>query len=220
MGKQYPDPVVNSGSTEFEVNNWIVSEFIINEVVPVIGFHPYPLTELTLITAAFTYFKPEFVFEWGTHIGKAARIFYEASKAFSIPTTINTIDLPDDVEHNEHPHESRGMLVKDFEEVVQHLGDGVDTAIKIYKTLPKNSKVLFFVDGDHSYETVKRELTTILNEVENPVILAHDTFYQSDDSKYNIGPFRAMEEVLKNKPEFKVLSMKTGLPGMSLIFKK
>jgi hypothetical protein len=216
----FPDPAVNVNSTEFEVNNWVISEFILSNLVPVVGHHPYPLTELTLIVGAYTYFKPKYVFEWGTHVGKAARIFFEASKAFQIDTEIHTIDLPDDVDHVEHPHESRGMLVKDFKEVTQHLGDGLDTALKLYKEIAKGAPSLFFVDGDHSYESVKREVSAIIKEVENPIILAHDTFYQSEDSKYNIGPFKAISEVVGSNKSFRTLSTNTGLPGMTLIFKK
>ena len=60
---------------EFEVNNWIISEFIVEKLVPVVGVHPFPLDELSLMTAAVCRFQPELIFEWGTNIGKSARIF-------------------------------------------------------------------------------------------------------------------------------------------------
>lgn len=216
--KIYPDPAKNKNCTEFEVDNWIVSEFVVDRLLPVIGHHPYPLPELTLIAGTVAYFKPKLICEWGTHIGKASRAFYEICQGFNIDAEIHTIDLPDEVEHVEHPHESRGLLIKDIPSIRQHLGDGVDTAVKIYSDNGKPIPALFFVDGDHSYETVKRELTTILQRVEKPIILAHDTFYQSRQAEYNIGPFQAINDIFGERKEFTILSTKIGLPGMSLIY--
>ncbi|HWY11545.1 MAG TPA: hypothetical protein VN026_09475 [Bacteroidia bacterium] len=78
----------------------------------------------------------------------------------------------------------------------------------------------FFVDGDHSCESVKKELSTILQNVPDTAVLLHDTFYQSEDSKYNIGPFKAVKEVLGNYKEYELISTNMGLPGMSLVYKK
>lgn len=216
--KIYPDPAKNKNCTEFEVDNWIVSEFVVDRLIPVIGYHPYPLPELTLIAGAVAYFKPKLICEWGTHIGKASRAFYEITQGFNIDCSIHTIDLPDEVEHVEHPHDNRGLLIKEFGSIKQHLGDGVDTAVKIYLESGKPSPALFFVDGDHSYETVKRELETILKHVEKPIILAHDTLYQSAKSNYNIGPFKAVTEVFGNRKDFRIHATSIGLPGMSLIY--
>src|SRR3989344_9247020 len=100
---KYGSANISHNGTEFEVNNWVTSDFIVNKLVPIVGFHPFPLNELMLMTSAVCYFKPEFIFEWGTNIGKSARIFYEISKAFDIKTEVHSIDLPDDVFHDEHP---------------------------------------------------------------------------------------------------------------------
>jgi cephalosporin hydroxylase len=214
--------VPNPSSSEFEVNNWELSELILDKLVPVVGVHPFPLNELLLMAGTVSRFQSRLIFEWGTHIGKAARIFYEVSSALNLNTTVHSIDLPDDIEHGEHPHEQRGMLVKNIAAVKLHQGDGLETALKIMKKSKSNSdgnKVLFFVDGDHSYESVKRELAGIIKKAPKAVILLHDSFYQDLKSQYNVGPNTAIEEATKkSKRGYKRIDTKTGLPGMTLLY--
>jgi len=217
--QNFSDITVNNKCSEFEVNKWVLSDFVVANLLPIVGNRPFPLDELMLMSSAVISLKPEYIFEWGTHIGKSARIFYETAKAFNIPCKIHSIDLPDSVEHVEHPKEEHGMLVRGIKDVTLHRGDGISKAIELYKSFGNTPKALFFVDGDHSYESVKRELGTILKEVSNPAILLHDTFYQSKESGYNIGPFEAIKDVLKeNKKEFKLIATQAGLPGMTLLY--
>lgn len=219
--KVYNNVTVNPNSDEFEINNWEASDFVLNKLVPVVGMHPFPFQELILMTGAVCRFKPTHIFEWGTHIGKSARVFYEITTTFNIKSKIYSIDLPDDAEHNEHPHEQRGMLVKGKPNVTLVQGDGLDDSIRILKNA-KGSKIkpLFFIDGDHSYESVKREFGGLIKAYPDSVFLLHDTFYQSKNSGYNIGPYQAIVDVLANKKGYKVLSTNTGLPGMTLVYKK
>jgi hypothetical protein len=218
--QRYDDPVVNSSASEFEVNNWIISDFVCSRLVPVVGSHPFPLNELMLMSATVCRFRPEYIFEWGTHVGKSARVFYETAKAFSVPTNIHSIDLPDDVFHNEHPKEGRGHLVKGLKGVILHQADGLSKSLELVKDLAPKGATLFFVDGDHSYESVKRELSAILQQVAHPVVLLHDTFYQSEEAGYNVGPYKAIEDVLASQGSgWKKISTNTGLPGMTLIYK-
>src|SRR5207245_8967376 len=65
------DPAVNVNCSEFEVNNWIISEFIFQKLVPIVGVTPYPINELALMVSAVCRLKPTHIFEWGTHIGKS-----------------------------------------------------------------------------------------------------------------------------------------------------
>ena len=214
------DPAKNIDCSEFEVDNWVMSEFVIERLIPVVGFHPFPLNELSLLASAVCYFKPTHIFEWGTHIGKSARIFYETAKYFKIPCEIHTMDLPDDVAHIEHPGSQRGELVRGLENVMLHQSDGLDTSLEIIRKISGECRPLFFVDGDHSYESVKRELAGIITAVPNAAILLHDTFYQSAGSHYNIGPFKAVKEVLDNPGNgFKDIQLNIGLPGMTLLYK-
>lgn len=211
----------NPGATEFETNNWILSEFVVNRLVPVVGVHPYPLNELMLMAGAVCRFRPSHVFEWGTNIGASARVFYETAVSFRIPLELHSIDLPPEIEHVEQPGSTRGRLVKNKPGVFLHLGDGLETSLSIYRGLTGNGRALFFIDGDHGYDSVKRELESILRNVPDPIVLLHDTFYQSPDSNYNTGPFRAVQDVLKNPPserEYKTVVTTTGLPGMTLIY--
>ncbi len=213
------DPALNTQCTEFEVDNWAISEFIVNKLVPVSGVHPYPISELNLMVATVCRFKPQQVFEWGTNIGKSARIFYETGKHFRIPLNIHSIDLPDDVEHGEHPHSSRGHMVKGLTGVTLHQGDGLETSISLYKTQPE-LRTLVFIDGDHSYESVYRELNGVINAMPNAHILLHDTFYQSEVSSYNIGPYNAIAATLAKLPgKYHMMATSTGLPGMTLLYK-
>ena len=220
--KKYRSPVLNPGCREFEIDNWILSKFVLRELVPVVGIKPYPLSELMLATAAVCRLKPTHIFEWGTHIGKSARIYYETVKHFHIPCEIHSIDLPDDVRHEEHPGKLRGLLVKNIREVKLHQGDGLDVSLTLYrnfKDLRTKVRPLFFLDGDHKYRSVKRELKNIMKYVPEAWILVHDTFFQSSQSGYNTGPYRALQTVLRETPhKYKVLSVNTGLPGMTLLF--
>ncbi|KKQ33961.1 MAG: hypothetical protein US50_C0067G0009, partial [Candidatus Nomurabacteria bacterium GW2011_GWB1_37_5] len=181
------NPAKNTNCTEFEVDNWIISSFVIKKLIPSVGIKPFPLSELCLLSSAVCYFRPTHIFEWGTHIGKSARVFYETAKYFNIPIEIHSIDLPDNISHIEHPGYKRGRLVRGLRNVTLHQGDGLDKSLEIIKGITNDFKPLFYVDGDHSYESVKRELSGIIESVPNAVILLHDTFYQSSQSNYNIG---------------------------------
>jgi predicted O-methyltransferase YrrM len=72
-----------------------------------------------------------------------------------------------------------------------------------------------FIDGDHAYETVRRELA-LLDLLRPGAALLHDTFYQPG-STYNHGPWLAIQDYLKDQPAFQVVALQTGLPGMTYI---
>lgn len=215
-------PVLNTGCREFEVNNWVLSTFVCSRLVPVVGVHPFPLNELMLMAAVVCRLQPTHIFDWGTHVGKSARVFYETARAFAVETEIHSIDLPDSIGHSEHPGESRGLLVKNLPNVHLHLGDGLETALAICAELPSETvQPLFFVDGDHAYDSVRRELLGIIAHVPRASILLHDTFNQSAESGYNIGPYAAICDVLAQYPDtFKVYAQDLGLPGMTLLWRQ
>ncbi|RXH01601.1 hypothetical protein [Bradyrhizobium vignae] len=97
--RSWPDPARNPTASEFEVDLWTLSSFLLEKLVPVVGTHPYPLNELLLMSAAACRLKPSVVFDWGTHIGASARIFYECERIFNLGYEIHTIDLPSDASH-------------------------------------------------------------------------------------------------------------------------
>ena len=100
-----------------------------------------------------------------------------------------------------------------------HQGDGLSRAIEIQSQRP-NTRTMVFIDGDHSYESVLRELSGITEAMPEAWILLHDTFYQSDSSGYNTGPNRAVAEMLAGLPRwYQVMATTTGLPGMTLLYR-
>ena len=78
------DPVKNTGCTEFEVDNLVLSRFVLRRLVPVVGYEPYPLNELMFMGAAMCRVRPTHLIEWGTNIGKSARIFAETNDEFGL----------------------------------------------------------------------------------------------------------------------------------------
>ena len=214
----WPGPVRNANASEFEVDLWILSRFLLEKIVPVVGTHPYPLNELLLMTAAACRLKPSVVFDWGTHIGASARIFHECDKAFKLGFEIHSIDLPPDASHVEHPGQEHGRLVRGLDNVHLHRGNGVEVALKQWQKLGCPKRPLFFVDGDHGYESVRDELNQIFSAVPDASALAHDTFFQSAESNYNVGPAHALDEVIEKFPSrFRVVRSGLGLPGMTLL---
>lgn len=215
------DPVRNVDCAFWEVNNWAISEFVVKRLVPLVGWHPFPLNEQMLMTAAVCRIKPAVIFEWGTNVGASARIFHEIGRAFALEMQIHSIDLPDDAEHGEHPGRQRGRLLRGISAVRLHQGDGLDVALKILGNLPQKDSVLFFLDGDHAYDSVYRELKTIVTTVPSASVLVHDTFCQSAGSGYNTGPYHAVQDVLaETDGNFDVFSQNLGLPGMTLLWKR
>lgn len=213
-----PDPVRNPQCSEFEVDLWTLSDFVLDTVVPIVGVRPYPLNELLLMTAAACRLRPSIVFDWGTHIGVSARIFHECNKAFNLGYDVHSVDLPPDVTHVEHPGQEHGRLVRGLSDVHLHRGNGVKVALDVWRKLGQPRRPLFFVDGDHAYESVLDELNEIFLTIPDASALAHDTLFQSAESNYNVGPALAIDEVVKRFPSrFQILKSGLGLPGMTLL---
>jgi cephalosporin hydroxylase len=215
------DPVRNRASEKLEVDTWELSRFVATRLVPVVGVIPFPLNEQMLMVAAVCAIRPTHIFEWGTNIGMSARIFHETCRTFKIAAEIHSVDLPDDVSHEEHPGKKRGKLVRNIRKVQLHLGDGLDVSLGLLARTSGTCRPLFFLDGDHSYETVRRELETITTRAPQAHILLHDTFWQSEGSGYNTGPHRAINETLEKLPKrFERIEQHLGLPGMTLLWNR
>jgi cephalosporin hydroxylase len=212
-------PTVAVDPGEFEVDAWALSSFVVDTLVPIVGVHPYPLNELLLMTAAVTRFRPTHIFEWGTHQGKSARVFHETRSHFGLETEIHSTDLPPSRRHVEQPGDERGMYVREVDDVTLHLGDGVKESLRILRGAG-DAAPLFFVDGDHAYKSVLRELGSIFSRIPDAVTLVHDTFFQDERSGYNTGPYRAVTEVCAANPRLRRLDTAIGLPGMTLLYPK
>ncbi len=214
----YGEIAQNPAASEFEVDLWSLSRFALDRLVPVIGVHPYPLNEQLLLSAAACRLKPKMIFEWGTHYGASARLFWECAQAFHLDYEIHSVDLPADATHVEHPGRERGRLVRGLPGIHLHLGDGVSVALEQWERLGCPARPLFFVDGDHAYESVSSELERIFAKVHDASAIVHDTFFQSAESGYNVGPADAVRDtVLRHPARFKVIHSGLGLPGMTLL---
>jgi len=206
-----PDQIGSTRPSLLEVNKWSTSKYILR-LLQVVGHEPYPLDELMLMAAAFEYHRPEIVIDIGTHVGKSARIWFELSKELQIASAIHTIEL-NEPSHVEYPGRHLGHYIRGLP-VEQHIGDGATVARSIIGASPM-ACFLLFLDGDHSYETVRRELQ-VCQTIKRGCVLVHDTFYQPS-SNYNHGPYLAIQNSLSTLPVKQVVHLQTGLPGMSYL---
>jgi len=200
-----------------EADKWALSAFVIETLVPIVGVRPYPLDELLLMCSTVGYFRPGIIIEWGTHLGMSARVFYEIIRYLSLSIPIHSIDLPPDSAHVENIQDlaQRGRYVKNVP-VQLHVGDGLSIARELLAEA-KGFLPLIFLDGDHSYETVKRELYGLRAAASQAVVLLHDSFFQGPEANYNCGPFEALSEFSKAE-DIPICSTALGLPGMSLAY--
>ena len=214
------DPKVRHHGGYPEVKNPEISQFILNTIVPIVGTSPYPLSELQLMVSAVCWLRPRKIIEWGTYIGTSARIFSETITYYNVPATVYSIDLPSDVSHIEHPGKECGRMVRAMSNVHLIQGDGVTEATKILGE-SKGYQALVFLDGDHAYSSVKRELQILGKRYPLLSILLHDTFDQVKASGYNTGPHQAIREYLSSHPsKYSTFETCLGLPGMTLLLPK
>lgn len=214
-----PDAARNPDCERFEVDAWQISDFVVTHLVPRVGVRPFPLHELLLMTAAAVRLRPSLVLEWGTHVGRSALIFREALSAFGISSHVHSVDLPADVTHGEHPGTRRGEMVRGIPGITLHEGDGLDVSLRIWTEQGRPPRSLFFLDGDHSRESVAREISGISAAAPDSALLVHDTFFQSAAAGYNVGPAAAVQDAVARHPgRWEVLHSGLGLPGMTLLF--
>ena len=199
-----------------EADKWELSEFVLRQLVPVVGVRPYPIDEQLLMCSAVAYFRPQLIVEWGTHLGVSARIFHEIRQVLALDAEIHSVDLPLGATHDENiaAQENRGRFVRGLP-VTLHVGDGVSVARDLVKA-KRPASVLFFLDGDHAYDTVARELAAVRAIAPSAAALLHDTFNQGRESGYNVGPYRALMEFALSQ-NLAVQHTALGLPGMSLV---
>ncbi len=164
----------------------------------------YPGSELDFICDLVERIRPDVIFDWGTYAGTSARIFWECSRLLALHAAIHTIELPDELKalDGAHPGASCGLHLHGTT-VTQHYGDGVTEALVLWRRLePQRS--LFFLDGDHHWVMVYREIELIDRMVPDAVILIHDT---------NAGPGHAAREWVR-KNETRSFTSITGREGI------
>jgi cephalosporin hydroxylase len=201
-----------AGAANLEIDKWAASDAVL-WLQRIVGKHPYPLDELMLMTAAFGSLRPDVVVEIGTHVGKSARIWWELSRLFGCQTAIHTIDLHDP-SHAEYPGASLGKMIKGLP-IVQHVGDGFDVADQLLLDF-QGRRCLLFLDGDHAFDSVSKELALAVRHPCVAAVLLHDTFFQPE-SGYNHGPYEAVQQFLASHTVRQVVHAHLGLPGMTYL---
>lgn len=201
----------------FEVDNQVIQQFVLDNL-NLFPKAPYPLIEIIFMTSAVVWYQPTHLIDWGTHYGAATSIFYHIVKQFGLKTKLVTIDLPPSIKHPEQPGSDRGKLIRGLKGIKQLLGDGVSTAMSYLQSQKSALRPMFYLDGDHSYDSVIRELNLISLSYPQAPILLHDTLVQDGTSGYNLGPAQAIAEFVSSHTNYRVSSTSTGLPGMSLLY--
>ena len=97
---------------------------------------------------------------------------------------------------------------------MQHIGDGFTIATEILSGRPA-ATALVYLDDDHSYENVRRELQLVAL-IREGCVLVHDSFYQPEPA-YDRGVYRAIEDSLPDLNVAQVISLQIGRPGMSYL---
>lgn len=208
---------IKKEGSAFEVDCWALSDLLLNRIIPKIGTRPYPLNEQMLMVGAVAFIQPKLIIEWGTHLGKSARLFWEAKEALGIDCSIHTVDSMEP-DHPEFPGNARGKYLSNTD-VNQSVGDGASVAGKLIEQA--DGPILLFVDGDHSREATKKDLSLWESLPPGSGLLAHDVFYQ-EPSPYNIGPWESFQELLQIS-ESSIAGIQwqmLGLPGLAFIGKK
>ena len=169
----------NSSHTSLFISpvNW---RFIWAVLAPInFPYRPYPFSELELMIAAIGNSRPRMVFEWGTHVGVSALIWYEIRQFAGLDYQIHSYDLPPETRNVENPGSDRGFLVRDLPGVHLHLGDAVALSVQEWRARPQPSNedvAFYFIDGAHNYETVFREASSVFKELGTQAhFLFHDT---------------------------------------------
>lgn len=175
-------------------------ELIESLMIPGYGFDEVGFIEETLLLL-----KPDFIGEWGTNRGSSARIFYELTQLHEISCKIHTVELPAVLAQLDPAHSgaSTGALLADIP-VTCHQGDGVTEALEQY-ALSKTVRPLFFLDGEHLYENVFREIVSVNRYDPDAWMLIHDTRH---------GPGIAAEQYNNRFPahyEVTILGSQTGM---------
>lgn len=205
-----------------EADTAALDRLILEKVIPQTGLL-YPLAEISLMALVVDRVQPTHIFEWGTNIGGSAKIFHTITEALGWNTEIHTWDLPEDISHGQHPGKEHGKLARGLPRVHFHREDGLTGALeKLAAESAKNPSLrpLFFVDGDHSYASVIREIKGLISVQDEFHLLAHDTFVQKPDAKGQsreswLGCPTALEAFAK---DYRWLNVGFGNPGMAYLW--
>lgn len=175
----------------------------ISERIVSLGIPGYGHTEVDFIHQAVGHWRPDIIFDWGTNKGSSARILFESARTWGFETVVHTIDLPLELSpaDRDHAGAESGIYIRSVP-VVGHVGDGVTVALLTY-VRSRRHRPLFFIDGDHSYENVVRELRYIKRVAPSGAMILHDT---------NGHPGRAAIDICQNSGyTLRVLNSQAGM---------
>lgn len=179
-------------------------DFRLHEVLAaVLPYHCLmnPTVELAALFDSFERTGARSFLEIGTYKGATAAAF-----ALAFPeATVTTIDLPEPTETVWNPQESsetgvalRDLGIKRVEEV------RMSSAALDNWTGERRRFDMIFVDGDHSRDSVVRDLMNALDLLApGGCVVAHDYTDASDTHRpdWTIGVYEAVEEVLRRRPD-------------------
>lgn len=140
--------------------------------------------EIRFIAETVGALRPTHIYEWGTNVGASARIFHEAAPK----ALVTTVEHPDDQTYD-HPGHRYGLWCEGFDRIEMLWGDGVTVALERFDAHDGPERALFFLDGDHSYWAVTRELDAIAQAAPRGVILCHDTSHEIEDTEAAVEDF-------------------------------
>jgi predicted O-methyltransferase YrrM len=165
----------------------------------------YPGAELDFICETVEEMRPDAIFEWGTYAGTSARIFWECCRLLGLATEVHTVELPNELKllDRAHPGDESGLHLVDTG-VWQHRGDGVTEALVQWQRM-RPERSLFFLDGDHHWVMVYREITLIDRMAPDAVMLIHDA---------QAGPGYAAREWVRLNPASHALRSVSGREGI------
>jgi cephalosporin hydroxylase len=199
-----------------------LDRFVFEKILPQTGLL-YPAAEISLMALVVDRVRPTHIFEWGTNIGGSARIFHTITEVLEIDAEIHTWDLPENVPHGQHPGKDHGKLARGLPRIHFHREDGLQGALakmESERAQSPNFRPLYFVDGDHSYASVIREIAGLVSVQDEFHLLAHDTFIQKPDAKGQsreswLGCPTALEAFAK---DYRWLNVGFGNPGMAYLW--
>lgn len=135
------------------------------------SFVGYGLDEKKFMIETVLKLRPEQIWEWGTNVGASARIFFFICYLGHLECDITTIELPNPKDHVDHPGLRYASEIADLP-VTKILGDGITEALA---RADPTKRLLFFLDGDHTKESVENEITLLCEKFPEAWLLLHDT---------------------------------------------
>jgi len=149
-------------------------------------------------------FRPTRVLEIGTHVGASTVHLAAALIAASHRSCLVTVDV-EDVNDSAEAVWRRAGLPKSPRQMIEELNGKIETRFvtgdsRYFFANNNETFDLIFLDGDHSAETVYREIVGALDVItENGLIVLHDYFPDGrplwSDGVVIPGPFAAVEKL-------------------------